>query len=75
MAFPQLSRSLIRERSWSVLVDLLVFATILAGIYAALATVKYWMGVVTPATTSRGRPRRCPLMPSIPWCGWRSRTC
>ena len=32
MAFPQLARSLIRERNWSVLVDLLVFATILAGI-------------------------------------------
>ena len=60
MAFPQLSRSLIRERSWSVLVDLLVFATILAGIYAALATVKYWMGVVTPATNISRSPTALP---------------
>jgi len=38
MAFPQLGRSLMRERSWSVLVDLLVFAAILAGIYVARPT-------------------------------------
>jgi len=60
MAFPQLGRSLIRERSWSVLVDLLVFAAILAGIYAVLATVKYWMGVVTPAAHISRSPAALP---------------
>ena len=60
MAFPQLSRSLIRERSWSVLVDLLVFAAILAGIYAVLTTVRYWMGVVTPAAHISRSPAALP---------------
>ena len=60
MAFPQLGRSLMRERSWSVLVDLLVFAAILAGIYAVLATVKYWMGVVTPAAHISRSPAALP---------------
>jgi NitT/TauT family transport system permease protein len=60
MAFPQLSRSLIRERSWSVLVDLLVFAAILAGIYAVLTTVRYWMGVVTPAANISRSPAALP---------------
>jgi len=61
MAFPQLTRSLIRERNWSVLVDLAVFAAILAGIYAALATVRYWMGVVTPAAHISRSPSALPL--------------
>src|ERR1017187_6664990 len=60
MAFPQLSRSLIRERNWSVLVDVLVFAAILAGIYAVLATVRYWMGVVTPAAHISRSPAALP---------------
>ena len=49
MAFPQFGRALIRERNWSALVDVAVFAAILAGICGALATVHYWMGVITPA--------------------------
>jgi NitT/TauT family transport system permease protein len=60
MAFPQLGRSLIRERNWSALVDLLVFAAILAGIYAVLATVRYWMGVVTPAAHISRSPSALP---------------
>ena len=60
MAFPQLSRSLIRERNWSALVDVLVFAAILAGIYAVLATVRYWMGVVTPAAHISRSPAALP---------------
>jgi hypothetical protein len=76
MAFPQFGRSLIRERNWSALVDALVFAAILAGIYAVLATVKYWMGVVTPAAhISRSPARRCPFTRSTRWCGWPWRTC
>ena len=60
MAFPQLGRSLIRDRNWSVLVDVLVFAAILAGIYAVLATVRYWMGVVTPAAHISRSPAALP---------------
>jgi NitT/TauT family transport system permease protein len=60
MAFTQLGRSLIRERSWSVLVDVLVFAAILAGIYAVLSTVRYWMGVVTPAAHISRSPAALP---------------
>src|SRR5208283_2881085 len=60
MAFPLLGRSSIRERNWSVLVDALVFAAVLAGIYAVLATVKYWMGVVTPAAHISRSPAALP---------------
>jgi NitT/TauT family transport system permease protein len=61
MAFPQLARSLIRERNWSVLVDLLVFAAILAGMYAVLATVRYWMGVATTHTHISRSPAALPV--------------
>jgi NitT/TauT family transport system permease protein len=61
MAFPQFGRSLIRERNWSALVDALVFAAILAGIYAVLSTVKYWMGVVTPAAHISRSPSALPV--------------
>ncbi|MGB9456075.1 MAG: ABC transporter permease subunit [Bryobacteraceae bacterium] len=60
MALPLLARSLIRERNWSLLVDVLVFAAILAGIYAVLATVRYWMGVVTPAAHISRSPAALP---------------
>ncbi|HEY9140900.1 MAG TPA: ABC transporter permease subunit [Bryobacteraceae bacterium] len=60
MGFPLLARSLIRERNWSLLVDALVFAAILAGIYAVLATVRYWMGVVTPAAHILRSPAALP---------------
>jgi NitT/TauT family transport system permease protein len=61
MAFPLLGRSSMRERNWSALVDALVFAAILAGIYAVLATVKYWMGVVTPAAHISRSPTALPV--------------
>ncbi|MGO9228342.1 MAG: ABC transporter permease [Bryobacteraceae bacterium] len=61
MAFPLLGRSSIRERNWSVLVDALVFAAVLAAIYAVLATVKYWMGVVTPAAHISRSPTALPV--------------
>ena len=43
-----------------LLVDVLVFAAILAGIYAVLATAKYWMGVVTPAAHISRSPAALP---------------
>jgi len=61
MAFPLLGNSSLRERTWSALVDALVFAAILAGIYAVLTTVRYWMGVVTPAANISRSPSALPL--------------
>jgi len=61
MAFPQLARSLIRQRDWSILVDLLVFAVIVAGIYAVMATVRYWMGVATPHVHISRSPAALPV--------------
>ena len=60
MSFPGLSRALIRRRSWSVLVDLLVFTVVLAGICGILATVRYWMGVVTPEAHISQSPTALP---------------
>jgi NitT/TauT family transport system permease protein len=61
MAFPSLARTLIRDRTWSALVDLGVFAVILAAIYAILNTVHYWMGVVTPAAHISRSPSALPV--------------
>ena len=61
MAFPQLSRTLIRERTWSVLVDLAVFSLVLAAIYGITTIVRYWFGVVTPAAEISRSPRALPL--------------
>jgi NitT/TauT family transport system permease protein len=61
MSFPGLSRTLIRQRTWSVLVDLLVFAVVLAGIFGILATAHYWMGVVTPAAQISRSPAALPV--------------
>jgi NitT/TauT family transport system permease protein len=60
MSFPGLSRSLIRERTWPLLVDVAVFSVVLATIYAILTTVHYWMGVVTPAAHISRSPRALP---------------
>ena len=61
MAFPALSRALIRRRSWPILVDLLVFAVVLAGILGILTTVHYWMGVVTPVAHISRSPSALPV--------------
>jgi NitT/TauT family transport system permease protein len=61
MSFPLLSRDLIRRRTWSVLVDLLVFAVVLGAILAILSTVRYWLGVVTPAAHISRSPAMLPL--------------
>ena len=49
MTLPVLSRSAIREQSWSALVDLLVFSIVLAAIFGVLTVGRYWLGAVTPA--------------------------
>jgi NitT/TauT family transport system permease protein len=60
MSFPPLSRSLIRARTWPLVVDAAVFGVVLAAIYAILTTVHYWMGVVTPAANISRSPRALP---------------
>ncbi|MGP8247657.1 MAG: ABC transporter permease [Bryobacteraceae bacterium] len=60
MSLPGLSRSLIRERTWPLLVDAAVFGVVLAAIYAVLTTVHYWMGAVAPAAHISRSPRALP---------------
>jgi NitT/TauT family transport system permease protein len=54
------SRSIVRERTWSWLVDGLVFAVVLAAIYGVLWITRYWFGAVTPATEISRSPRALP---------------
>jgi NitT/TauT family transport system permease protein len=61
MSFPALSRALIRRRSWPVLVDVLVFAVVMAGIFGILTTVHYWLGVVTPVAEISRSPSALPV--------------
>jgi NitT/TauT family transport system permease protein len=61
MTIPGLSRALIRERSWSAMVDLLVFALALASIFGVLAIGRYWLGAVMPAAQISHSPRALPL--------------
>src|SRR5580700_8781817 len=60
MSVPGLSRSAIRERSWSVLVDLLVFSIVLAAIFGVLTICRYWLGAITPAARISHSPRALP---------------
>jgi NitT/TauT family transport system permease protein len=61
MNLPVLSRSAIREQSWSALVDLLVFSIVLAAIFGVLAVGRYWMGAITPAAQISHSPGALPL--------------
>jgi NitT/TauT family transport system permease protein len=60
MTIPGLSRSAIREQSWSALVDLLVFAIVLAAIFGVLTVGRYWLGAVTPAAQISHSPSALP---------------
>jgi NitT/TauT family transport system permease protein len=60
MSFPGLSRSLIRERSWSALVDLLVFSIVLATIFGVLTIGRYWLGAITPVARISHSPSALP---------------
>jgi NitT/TauT family transport system permease protein len=61
MTIPGLDRSLIAERTWSALVDLMVFALVLAAIFGMLTIGRYWFGAATPATEISHSPRALPL--------------
>jgi NitT/TauT family transport system permease protein len=60
MTLPVLSRSAIREQTWSALVDLLVFSIVLAGIFGVIAISRYWLGAVTPAAQISHSPSALP---------------
>ena len=60
MALNLFSRSIIRERSWSWLVDVLVFLIVAACIYGVLNVAHYWFGTVAPAARISQSPRALP---------------
>ena len=55
------SRSVIRERSWSLLVDMLVFSVVAAAIYALLNIAHSWLGAATPQAQISQSPTALPL--------------
>jgi len=57
---PLLSRTVVGERTWSVIVDLMVFGAVLAGIQGLLVISRYWLGEVTPAAEISRSPRALP---------------
>ncbi|HLY17220.1 MAG TPA: ABC transporter permease subunit [Bryobacteraceae bacterium] len=56
-----LSRAVIGERTWSVLLDLAVFAAVLGSIEGLLVITRYWFGAVTPAAQISRSPGALPL--------------
>ena len=58
---PLLSRAVVAERAGSVLLDLAVFAAVLAGIQGLLVITRYWFGAMTPAAVISRSPRALPL--------------
>ncbi|MGC9951231.1 MAG: ABC transporter permease subunit [Bryobacteraceae bacterium] len=58
---PLLSRTVIGERTWSVVLDLAVFAAVLAGIQGLLVMTRYWFGAMTPSAEISRSPRALPL--------------
>jgi len=58
---PVLSRTVIGERTWSLLLDLAVFAAVLAGMYGLMVMTRYWFGAMTPAAEISRSPRALPL--------------
>jgi len=58
---PSLSRAVIGERTWSRLLDLVVFAAVLAAIEGLLVIARYWFGAITPAAEISRSPRALPL--------------
>ena len=61
MKVPSLSRAVIGERTWSRLLDLVVFAAVLAAIEGLLVIARYWFGAITPAAEISRSPRALPL--------------
>jgi NitT/TauT family transport system permease protein len=58
---PLLSRTVVVERTGSALLDLAVFAAVVAGIQGLLVMTRYWFGAMTPAAEISRSPRALPL--------------
>ena len=58
---PLLSRAVIGERTWSLLLDFAVFAALLALIEGLAVIARYWFGAITPAAEISRSPRALPL--------------
>ena len=58
---PLLSRTVVVERTGSALLDLAVFAAVVAGIQGLLVMTRYWFGAMTPAAEISRAPRALPL--------------
>ena len=57
----QLWRTRLQQRSWPVLIDLAVFAALLAVIGALAAVARYWFSAAVPAAEISRSPRALPL--------------
>jgi NitT/TauT family transport system permease protein len=55
-----LSRSVIRERTWSLIIDALVFSVVAAAIYGLLNIARYWFGAATPEAQISQSPSALP---------------
>ena len=57
---PKLARPLLLERSWPVLMDVFIFAGVLAIFYGVLTIAHYWLSVATPAAVISHSPSALP---------------
>ncbi len=57
---PKLARPLLLERSWPVLLDVFVFAGVLAIFYGVLTIAHYWMSIAIPAAVISHSPWALP---------------
>jgi NitT/TauT family transport system permease protein len=57
---PDLTRQFSLKRTWPVILDVLVFATVLAVFYGILTIARYWSGQAIPVTEISRSPRSLP---------------
>src|SRR5580698_7010885 len=57
---PGLSRQFSLDRSWPLILDVLVFATVLAAFYGVLTIAHYWLGQAVPVTEISRSPWSLP---------------
>ncbi len=57
---PRLARPLLLERTWPVLFDVLIFASVLAVFYGVLVMGRYWLGAATSVTQISRSPWALP---------------
>ena len=52
--------AIVLKRSWPVILDVLVFATVLAVFYGVLTIAHYWLGQATPVSEISSSPASLP---------------